>query len=109
MSTVASSYRVVCLRSWREHFSVDVGFGLQDVINNFLSGLIVLFERPIKVGDVIQVGAAIGSVKKIGIRASAQRQLYFLIRRQSLFPVFWVKSARCFWCFLGLVFYFLAA
>jgi potassium efflux system protein len=51
-------------------FSVGVGFGLQNVINNFVSGLIVLFERPIKVGDMIQVGAAIGSVKKIGIRAS---------------------------------------
>ena len=51
-------------------FSVGVGFGLQNVINNFVSGLIVLFERPIKVGDVIQVGDAIGSVKKIGIRAS---------------------------------------
>ena len=45
-------------------FSVGVGFGLQNVINNFVSGLIVLFERPIKVGDVIQVGDAIGSVKK---------------------------------------------
>jgi potassium-dependent mechanosensitive channel len=40
------------------------------VINNLVSGLILLFERPIKVGDVIQVGDAIGSVKKIGIRAS---------------------------------------
>ena len=51
-------------------FSVGVGFGLQNVINNFVSGLIVLFERPIKVGDMIQVGDAIGFVKKIGIRAS---------------------------------------
>jgi small-conductance mechanosensitive channel len=51
-------------------FSVGVGFGLQNVINNFVSGLIVLFERPIKVGDMIQVGDATGFVKKIGIRAS---------------------------------------
>lgn len=54
-------------------FSVGVGFGLQNVINNFVSGLILLFERPIKVGDVVQVGAAAGSVQKIGIRASVIR------------------------------------
>ena len=54
-------------------FSVGVGFGLQNVINNFVSGLILLFERPIKVGDVVQVGDAAGSVQKIGIRASVIR------------------------------------
>jgi small-conductance mechanosensitive channel len=54
-------------------FSVGVGFGLQNVINNFVSGLILLFERPIKVGDVVQVGDAAGSVEKIGIRASVIR------------------------------------
>jgi potassium-dependent mechanosensitive channel len=54
-------------------FSVGVGFGLQNVINNFVSGLILLFERPIKVGDVVQVGGAAGSVQKIGIRASVIR------------------------------------
>ncbi|MBV8814540.1 MAG: mechanosensitive ion channel [Verrucomicrobia bacterium] len=54
-------------------FSVGIGFGLQNVINNFVSGLILLFERPIKVGDVIQVGDAVGSVRKIGIRASLIR------------------------------------
>jgi len=54
-------------------FSVGVGFGLQNVINNFVSGLILLFERPIKVGDVVQVGDASGTVKKIGIRASVIR------------------------------------
>jgi small-conductance mechanosensitive channel len=54
-------------------FSVGVGFGLQNIINNFVSGLILLFERPIKVGDVVQVGTAAGSVQKIGIRASVVR------------------------------------
>jgi potassium-dependent mechanosensitive channel len=54
-------------------FSVGVGFGLQNIINNFVSGLILLFERPIKVGDVVQVGSAAGSVQKIGIRASVIR------------------------------------
>jgi len=54
-------------------FSVGIGFGLQNVINNFVSGLILLFERPIKVGDVIEVGGNVGDVTRIGIRASVIR------------------------------------
>jgi potassium-dependent mechanosensitive channel len=54
-------------------FSVGVGFGLQTVINNFVCGLILLFERPIKVGDVIQIDTDIGEVRRIGIRACVIR------------------------------------
>jgi small-conductance mechanosensitive channel len=54
-------------------FSVGVGFGLQNVINNFVSGLILLFERPIKIGDVIEVSDNVGEVSRIGIRASVIR------------------------------------
>ena len=54
-------------------FSVGLGFGLQNIINNFVSGIILLFERPIKVGDVIQLGDATGEVRRIGIRASIIR------------------------------------
>src|SRR5271157_5269318 len=54
-------------------FTVGIGFGLQNVINNFVSGLILLFERPIKVGDVIEVGGIVGEVSRIGIRASVIR------------------------------------
>jgi potassium-dependent mechanosensitive channel len=54
-------------------FTVGVGFGLQTVINNFVCGLILLFERPIKVGDVVQVGEDIGEVRRIGIRACVIR------------------------------------
>lgn len=51
-------------------FGVGLGFGLQTIINNFFSGLIVLFERPIRVGDVIQMDDMEGVVQRIGIRAS---------------------------------------
>jgi len=52
---------------------VGVGFGLQNVVNNFVSGLILLFERPIQVGDLVQVGDLTGEVRHIGIRATIVR------------------------------------
>src|SRR6266536_2652002 len=54
-------------------FSVGVGFGLQNIFNNFVSGLILLFERPINIGDVVQIEDASGVVERIGIRASIIR------------------------------------
>jgi small-conductance mechanosensitive channel len=56
-------------------FGVGIGFGLQSVVNNFVSGLILLFERPIHVGDAVQVGSIQGRVRRIGIRASVVRTL----------------------------------
>jgi potassium efflux system protein len=52
---------------------VGVGFGLQNVVNNFFSGLILLYERPIQVGDTVEVGNLLGDVRRIGIRSSTVR------------------------------------
>jgi small-conductance mechanosensitive channel len=49
---------------------IGIGFGLQNITNNFVSGIVILFERPIKVGDRIEVGEISGDVMKIAIRAT---------------------------------------
>ncbi|MEL4015551.1 mechanosensitive channel MscK [Dryocola clanedunensis] len=50
--------------------SVGLGFGLQEIFGNFVSGLIILFERPVRIGDTVTIGTFSGSVSKIRIRAT---------------------------------------
>jgi len=52
---------------------VGIGFGFQNVVNNFASGLILMLERPIKVGDQIDVDDVVGEVERIGVRSSTIR------------------------------------
>ncbi len=49
---------------------VGIGLGLQNIVNNFVSGVILIFERPFQVGDLIEIGARKGKVREIGIRYS---------------------------------------
>jgi len=51
-------------------FSLGIAFGLQEVFANFFSGLIILFERPIRIGDIVTVGDVSGNVTRINIRAT---------------------------------------
>jgi small-conductance mechanosensitive channel len=51
-------------------FGVGLGFGLQNITSNFFSGLIILFERPIKIGDRVEIAGAVGEVREIAARAT---------------------------------------
>jgi potassium-dependent mechanosensitive channel len=55
--------------------SVGIGFGLQDIAKNFGSGLVLVFERPIQVGDFVEVGGFQGTVERIGARSTLIRTL----------------------------------
>ena len=63
--------------------SVGIGFGLQEIVANFVSGLILLFERPVRVGDTITLGTDMGTVTQIRIRATTIRDFD---RKELLIP-----------------------
>lgn len=56
-------------------FAIGVGFGAQKIINNFISGLIIMVERPVRVGDIIEVDGLKGTVEHIGARATRVKSL----------------------------------
>jgi potassium-dependent mechanosensitive channel len=50
--------------------AIGLGFGSQNIVNNFISGLIIIFERPIKIGDYIEINSTYGRVEEIGMRST---------------------------------------
>ena len=70
LAAAASGMQLTNLSIVLGAFSVGIGFGLQNIFNNLVSGIILSFERPINVGDVVQVGELLGTVKSIGLRSS---------------------------------------
>ncbi|MDB4918547.1 mechanosensitive ion channel domain-containing protein [Mucilaginibacter sp.] len=70
LAVAASGFPLEKLTIIISAFGVGIGFGLQNVVNNLVSGLILAFEKPIQIGDVIEVDGVSGTMKEIGIRSS---------------------------------------
>jgi small-conductance mechanosensitive channel len=63
-------FRITELTIMLSALGVGIGFGLQSIVNNFVSGLILLFERPVREGDTIELGGKWAKIKRIGLRAT---------------------------------------
>jgi len=70
LAVAASGFPLEKLTIIISAFGVGIGFGLQNIVNNLVSGIILAFEKPINIGDIIEVGSRSGTMKEIGIRSS---------------------------------------
>ncbi len=70
LAVAASNFPIDKLTIIFSAFGVGIGFGLQNIVNNLVSGMILAFEKPVQIGDVIEVGSHAGTIKEIGIRSS---------------------------------------
>jgi small-conductance mechanosensitive channel len=73
MAVLAAGFDMSRLALMLGALGVGVGIGLQDIVNNVVSGMILLFERPVQVGDTVELGSVHGEVRRIGIRSSTVR------------------------------------
>ena len=74
MALIALGFDITHLSVLAGALGIGIGFGLQNVVNNFISGLILIFERPITVGDIVNLQTIEGKVISIGIRSSKVEQ-----------------------------------
>ena len=65
--------RATTLAAFGAALGVGIGFGLQDIVKNFVAGLVILIERPIQIGDSIEIGDVVGDVTEIRARATVVR------------------------------------
>lgn len=70
LAVAASGFPLEKLTIIISAFGIGIGFGLQNIVNNLVSGLILAFEKPIEIGDIIEVDNRYGTIKEIGIRSS---------------------------------------
>ena len=70
MALAAAGFQVGQLTLVFGALGVGIGFGLQDVVRNFVAGLILMFERPLQRGDTVEVAGMLGQVREIGLRAT---------------------------------------
>ncbi len=70
LAVAASGFPIDKLTIIFSAFGVGIGFGLQNIVNNLVSGMILAFEKPIQIGDIVEVDNHMGTIKEIGIRSS---------------------------------------
>jgi small-conductance mechanosensitive channel len=70
LAVAASGFPIDKLTIIFSAFGVGIGFGLQNIVNNLVSGMILAFEKPVQIGDIIEVDNHVGTIKEIGIRSS---------------------------------------
>lgn len=70
LAVAASGFPLEKLTIIISAFGIGIGFGLQNIVNNLVSGLILAFEKPIQIGDIVEVDNRSGTMKEIGIRSS---------------------------------------
>ncbi len=73
LGLVSAGFNLTSLTVLLGALGVGIGFGLQNIFQNFVSGLIILFERPIKVGDFVDLGDLSGMIQRISIRSTTIR------------------------------------